>query len=63
VGSDKTIANVLNGKAQQGVLLDDPAVATELYTYVCSKKWAMDPKKLAQFSQNELIPDAAKKYL
>ena len=44
-------------------LLNDPVVATELCTYVRSKKWAMDPKKLAQFSQNELISDAAKKYL
>ena len=44
-------------------LLNDPAVATELHAYVRSKKWAIDPKKLAQFSQNKLIPDIAKTYL
>jgi hypothetical protein len=44
-------------------LLDDPVIATELRSYVRSKKWAMDPKKLAQFSQDKLIPDAANKYL
>lgn len=44
-------------------LLDDPIVAAELWTYLRSNKWAMNPGKLAQFSKNELIPSAANKYL
>jgi len=31
--------------------------------YVRSKKWAMDPTKLTQFSKDQLIPSAADKYL
>ncbi|KAJ7607101.1 hypothetical protein DFH06DRAFT_1275273 [Mycena polygramma] len=31
-------------------------------TYVRSNKWAMDPKKLADFSSGKLIPEVAKKY-
>jgi hypothetical protein len=40
-------------------LLNDPAIATELQAYVRSNKWAMNPEKLAQFSKNQLLPDAA----
>jgi hypothetical protein len=43
--------------------LDDPVVAAELRTYLCSNKWAMNPGKLAQFLKNELIPSTADKYL
>jgi hypothetical protein len=44
-------------------LLNDPAIATELRTYVCSNKWAMNPKKLTEFSKNTMVPAAAKQYL
>jgi hypothetical protein len=44
-------------------LLSDPAIAAELRAYVRSNKWAMNPDKLRQFSKNELLPDAADKYL
>jgi len=44
-------------------LLSDPTVTAELWAYVCSNKWAMNPDKPRQFSKNELIPDATDKYL
>src|SRR5205823_1641673 len=44
-------------------LLADPAIAEDLRTYVRTNKWCMDPEKLAQFTCNELIPSAAKKYV
>ncbi|KAJ7604875.1 hypothetical protein DFH06DRAFT_1020554 [Mycena polygramma] len=44
-------------------LLDDPAIKAELRTFVRSKKWSMDPVKLAQFTQGTLLPAAADKYL
>ena len=44
-------------------LLDDPAICTELHTYVCSNKWSMNPTKLADFSQAQLVPATADKYL
>lgn len=44
-------------------LLSDPAIASELRSYVRSEKWAMDLKKLQSFSQRKLVPEAAKKYL
>ncbi|KAJ7575738.1 hypothetical protein C8J56DRAFT_801145 [Mycena floridula] len=43
-------------------LLDDPNVAAELRTYVRSNKWAMNPTKLEELSQNKLIPMAAAAY-
>jgi hypothetical protein len=42
-------------------LLSDPSIAAELWAYVRSKKWAMDPAKLAKFAKNELLPNAAAK--
>ncbi|KAG2103655.1 hypothetical protein BD769DRAFT_1367310, partial [Suillus cothurnatus] len=44
-------------------LLSDPTIAAELRAYIHSNKWAMNPEKLAQFSQNTLIPSAANEYL
>lgn len=44
-------------------LLSDPVIAAELRAYVRSNKWAMDPSKLNQFTQNKLVPQAADKYL
>ncbi|KAJ3848796.1 hypothetical protein EV368DRAFT_48605 [Lentinula lateritia] len=45
------------------LLLDDPAIGTELRAYVRSRKWCMDPQKLAQFMLGELIPKEATQYL
>ena len=44
-------------------LLSDPDIAAELRVYVCSNKWAMDPEKLARFSQDQLVPSTACEYL
>jgi transposase len=44
-------------------LISDPAIRAELRSFVRSNKWAMDPKKLAKFSQQKMVPDVAKKYL
>jgi hypothetical protein len=44
-------------------LLSDPDIAAELRVYVHSNKWAMDPEKLAKFSQDQLVPRAAREYL
>ena len=44
-------------------LLGDPSIAAELQAYVHLKKWAMDPAKLAKFTKNKLLPNAAAKYL
>ncbi|KAG1889605.1 uncharacterized protein F5891DRAFT_1198585 [Suillus fuscotomentosus] len=44
-------------------LLDDPAVAAELHTYVHLNKWAINPEKLAEFSKSKLTPSEAEKYL
>ena len=44
-------------------LLDDPAICTELRTYVRPNKWSMNPTKLADFSRAQLVPTAADKYL
>ncbi|KAJ7920054.1 hypothetical protein B0H13DRAFT_2319833 [Mycena leptocephala] len=35
----------------------------ELRSYVRSEKWAMDPEKLVEFSQQKMVPAAADKYL
>lgn len=44
-------------------LLSDPAICAELRSYVRSEKWAMNPSKLAEFSQNKMVPAMADKYL
>lgn len=44
-------------------LLCDPAISAELRSYVRSNKWSMDPSKLAEFSQNKMVPEAAEKYV
>jgi len=44
-------------------LLEDPAIRAELRSYVRSNKWSMNPAKLAEFSQQKMIPAAAQKYL
>ncbi|KAK0183754.1 hypothetical protein F5146DRAFT_940047 [Armillaria mellea] len=44
------------------MLLNDPMIHDEMCAFLWSNKWAMDPQKLADFSQNKLLPDEAKKY-
>jgi len=44
-------------------LLDDLMVAAELRAYLHSNKWATNPEKLAEFSENKLIPSATNEYL
>ena len=44
-------------------LLDDPVVAAELRAYLRSMKWAMDPLKLAEYTQDKLIHAEAEKYV
>ena len=44
-------------------LISDPAIHAELRSFVHSNKWAMDPAKLVEFSQQKMVPSAAKKYL
>ena len=45
-----------------GSLLDDPAVKAELRTYVRSNKWAMNPEKLRNFTNQLMLPAEAAKY-
>ena len=44
-------------------LLSDPVIAAELRAYIRSNKWAMDPEKLSKFTQDKLVPKAAREYL
>ncbi|KAF8968296.1 hypothetical protein BDZ97DRAFT_1755345 [Flammula alnicola] len=44
-------------------LLEDPAIRAELHSFVHSNTWAINPAKLAEFSQKTMIPAAAEKYL
>ncbi|KAH9913281.1 uncharacterized protein B0H18DRAFT_888533, partial [Fomitopsis serialis] len=43
-------------------LLGDPSICAEMRSYVRSNKWAMDPAKLAEFSQQTMVPAAAEAY-
>ncbi|KAG1852220.1 hypothetical protein F4604DRAFT_1933793 [Suillus subluteus] len=62
--SKRELPHSLTGRhAKVYSLLDDPAVAAELRTYVRSNKWAINPEKLAEFSKSKLIPSEAEKYL
>src|SRR4051812_5614470 len=44
------------------LLLSDPAIKPELWSFAHSNKWAINPLKLVAFSQQKMIPDAARKY-
>ena len=44
-------------------LLEDPVIRAELHSFVRSNKWAMNPAKIVEFTQQRMIPEAAKKYL
>jgi len=43
-------------------LLGDPKIHTELRSYVCSNKWAIDPAKLTDFTVQKMVPAVAKTY-
>jgi len=43
-------------------LLEDPAVKAELRTYVHSNKWAVNPVKLREFTNQTMLPAEAAKY-
>ncbi|KAM6496657.1 hypothetical protein JOM56_007130 [Amanita muscaria] len=43
--------------------LSDPAIRAELRSFVRSNKWALSPEKLAAFSEEKMVGEAAKKYL
>ncbi|KAJ7599763.1 hypothetical protein C8J56DRAFT_1072391 [Mycena floridula] len=45
------------------LLTEDPAIRTEMRSYLRSNKWAMDPAKLQDFTEKKMIPAAAKAYL
>jgi hypothetical protein len=44
-------------------LLSDPAIAAELQTFVRSNKCTINPERLTEFTQGELVPEAVKNYL
>src|SRR5882762_564391 len=43
-------------------LLEDPSICAEMRTYLRSHKWATNPKKFADFTQQKLFPAEAEKY-
>ncbi|KAJ7130810.1 hypothetical protein C8R43DRAFT_831687, partial [Mycena crocata] len=62
--SDRVLPESRIGKHGKSFsLYDDPAIRAELRSYVRSEKWAMNPAKLVEFSQNQMVPAAADKYL
>ncbi|KAJ7186678.1 hypothetical protein C8R46DRAFT_880233, partial [Mycena filopes] len=62
--SDRVIPESKIGKHGKSFsLYDDPIIRAELRSYVRSEKWAMNPAKLAEFSQQKMVPAAAEKYL
>lgn len=62
--SDRELPKSIRGShTKVRSLLDDPVIAAELRAYLRSNKWAMNPEKLTQFTENKLIPSAADEYL
>ncbi|THH21248.1 hypothetical protein EUX98_g8422 [Antrodiella citrinella] len=60
----RELPNSLRGKhPKMFSLLDDPVIRAEMRSFIRSNKWCMDPAKLAEFSAEKMVPDAAKKYL
>ena len=43
-------------------LLEDPSICAEMRNYLCSHKWATNPKKFADFTEQKLFPAEAEKY-
>ncbi|KIL57051.1 hypothetical protein M378DRAFT_33779, partial [Amanita muscaria Koide BX008] len=61
---DRELPMSLKGNhAKTFSLLDDPAIRAELRSYVRSNKWCMDPKRLAEFSKDNMVTPTAEKYL
>jgi len=61
---DRKLPVLLQGHyAKIESLLSDLAIAAELRLYLRSNKWAINPKKLTQFTQNQLSLAAAEQYL
>lgn len=48
--------------AKAYTLLSNPTIAAILRSFLRTKKWAMDPQKLAEFTKNTMVPAEAKKY-
>ena len=44
-------------------LLDDPSICAEIWAYLQSNKWATNPKKMADFTKNKMLPKEANKYI
>jgi len=44
-------------------LLDDPDFSNKILAYLCLNKWVTNPKKLAAFHNNELLPAEAEQYI
>ncbi|KAF7371832.1 hypothetical protein MVEN_00040000 [Mycena venus] len=54
--SDRVIPESNIGKHGKSYsLCDDPIIRAELRPYVRSEKWAMDPAKLVEFSENKMV--------
>lgn len=43
-------------------LLEDLSICAEMWNYLCSHKWATNPKKFADFTEQKLFPAEAEKY-
>jgi hypothetical protein len=43
-------------------LFEDPSIKAELRTYLKSNKWALNPEKLKNFTNQKLLLDEAEKY-
>ncbi|KAJ7706607.1 hypothetical protein B0H16DRAFT_1345852 [Mycena metata] len=62
--SDRVIPESKIGKHGKSFsLYDDPIIRAELRSYVRSERWAMNPEKLVEFSQQKMVPAAADQYL
>ncbi|THH32729.1 hypothetical protein EUX98_g1481 [Antrodiella citrinella] len=60
----RDLPNSLRGKHPKTFsLLDDPAIRAEMRSFVRSNKWSMSPAKLAEFSEEKMVPAAARQYL
>ncbi|THU99613.1 hypothetical protein K435DRAFT_938387 [Dendrothele bispora CBS 962.96] len=56
-------ASDLGSHAKVFSLFSDPVIRAEIRSFLCSNKWSMDPKKLAKFLNEEMLPKAAKEYM
>ncbi|KAJ6465381.1 hypothetical protein C8R45DRAFT_939583 [Mycena sanguinolenta] len=62
--SDHVIPDSKIGKHGKSYLLyNGPIIRAELRSYIRREKWAMDPAKLVEFSEQKMVPAATDKYL